>query len=64
MFLESARITKVVADENDLLNRLRDDFDSQPEFHCHLFGLGGRGRSLSTHLSPYEPSFTRRNDYR
>ena len=42
--------------EDDLFNRLKDDFDSQPEFHCHLFGLGGRGRSISLciylHLNP------------
>lgn len=57
-------MTKSVSDENDLLDRLQDDFDSQPEFHCHLFGLGGRGRSLSTNFSPREPAFPRRNDYR
>ena len=44
--------SKDVLDENDLINRLQDDFDSQPEFHCHLFGLGGRGRLSSLHLAP------------
>lgn len=47
------------AAEKVLLDRLKDDFDSQPEFHCHLFGLGGRGRSLSTDQSPASPSFSR-----
>ncbi|CAF1284033.1 unnamed protein product [Adineta steineri] len=47
---------KPIDNENDLLDRLKDDFDSQPEFHCHLFGLGGRGRLLSMHLPPPEPS--------
>jgi hypothetical protein len=45
--------------ENALLDRLQDDFDSQPDFHCHLFGLGGRGRSLSMYSSPIEPGFIR-----
>ncbi len=56
--------TKSFFNENDLLDRLKDDIDSQPEFHCHLFGLGGRGRSLSMHSSPPEPGFIRQNDYR
>ncbi len=64
IYLVSPNLSKAVFDENDLLNRLKDDFDSQPEFHCHLFGLGGRGRSSSIHLSPPEPSLSRRKDYR
>jgi hypothetical protein len=52
----------LVSHENILLDRLQDDFDSQPEFHCHLFGLGGRGRSLSMHSSPPEPGFIQPND--
>ena len=39
--------------ENALLDRLKDDFDSQPEFHCHLFGLGGRGRPSFTDVLPF-----------
>ncbi len=66
IYLVSSNIKKSFIDENDLLDRLKDDFDSQPEFHCHLFGLGGRGRgrSLSIQSSPPKPSFTRQNDYR
>jgi hypothetical protein len=60
-YLEYLNIEKPLVDENDLLDRLKDDFDSQPEFHCHLFGLGGRGRATSMHLSPPEPSFIKRN---
>lgn len=51
--------SKILLDENDLINRLQDDFDSQPEFHCHLFGLGGRGRLSSLHLSPPSPFLTK-----
>lgn len=40
--------------EKELVDRLKEDFDSQPDFHCHLFGLGGRGRSLT--LNQYPPS--------
>ena len=47
------------SDENALLDRLQIDFDSQPDFHCHLFGLGGRGRSLSVYTTPIEPGFIR-----
>ncbi|CAF4561312.1 unnamed protein product [Rotaria sp. Silwood1] len=59
----SVNIQKKLSDENDLLDRLKDDFDSQPDFHCHLFGLGGRGRSSSMHLSPPEPFLNKRNYY-
>ncbi len=54
---------KILFDENDLLDRLKDDFDSQAEFHCHLIGLGGRRRSSSMHLTPPEPSFIKQNYY-
>ncbi|CAF1043745.1 unnamed protein product [Rotaria sordida] len=59
----SLNIQKKLFDENDLLDRLKDDFDSQPDFHCHLFGLGGRGRSSSMYLSPPEPFLNKRNYY-
>ncbi|CAF2540007.1 unnamed protein product [Rotaria sp. Silwood2] len=59
----SLNTQKTLSDENDLLDRLKDDFDSQPDFHCHLFGLGGRGRSSSMHLSPPEPFFSKRNNF-
>ncbi|CAF1460068.1 unnamed protein product [Adineta ricciae] len=53
----SSNLGRTYVNEDDLLDRLRDDFDSQPDFHCHLFGLGGRGRPLlSTHRSPPDPS--------
>jgi len=60
----SPNIRKSLFDENDLLNRLKDDFDSQPDFHCHLFGLGGRGRLSSRYLPPPEPSLNKQNDSR
>ncbi|UJR10183.1 hypothetical protein I4U23_014398 [Adineta vaga] len=59
----SSNIGRIYLDENDLLNRLQDDIDSQPEFHCHLFGLGGRGRSSSIHLSPPDPFLYRQKHY-
>jgi hypothetical protein len=44
------RVAFKSSNEVDLLDRLQDDFDSQPDFHCHSFGLGGRGRPLSAQL--------------
>jgi hypothetical protein len=63
IYLVSSNIQKSILDENDLLDRLKDDFDSQPEFHSHLFGLGGRGRLLSTHLPAPVPSLHRHHQY-
>ncbi|CAF1255581.1 unnamed protein product [Rotaria magnacalcarata] len=61
---QSLNSEKTFYDENELLDRLQDDLDSQPDFHCHLFGLGGRGRSSSSmHISPPEPYLSKRNHY-